>query len=109
MDMPISLIVEADEPALFYRTVSDAEIDLEPYDVKDGVYTAAFGPNGEIYDISTNGDVVMLTQLEGKYDVEGLKRVITRFLNSIGKMNQLHSDEPIAILLEKCTPFIQQP
>lgn len=43
----IRLIVAADEPALFYTSVSQAEMDLEAIDVRAGVYPVGYGPNGE--------------------------------------------------------------
>jgi hypothetical protein len=51
----IALIVAADEPALFVSSIERAEQALEAIDVEDGVYTAAFGPGGEVYDIETDG------------------------------------------------------
>lgn len=40
----IELVVAADEPALFYSSVQQAEMDLEVVDVRNGVYPGAFGP-----------------------------------------------------------------
>jgi hypothetical protein len=54
----IALIVAADEPALFVSSIEWAEQALEAIDVEDGVYTAAFGPGGEVYDIETEGTSV---------------------------------------------------
>jgi hypothetical protein len=51
----VNLIVAADEPAIFFASVHDAERWMEPVDVEDGVYGAAFGPAGEPHVISTDG------------------------------------------------------
>ena len=42
-----TLFVAADEPLLVFPSVSVAESHLEAIDVENGVYPAAFGPNGE--------------------------------------------------------------
>jgi hypothetical protein len=52
---PGALFVAADEPLLVYPSVGAAERDLEAIDVENGVYTAAYGPNGEPYRIRNEG------------------------------------------------------
>jgi hypothetical protein len=108
MDNSINLIVEADEPALFYHSIEDAEMDLEPYDVIDGVYKSIFGPNGEIYNISSEGHVVKIERLVGACDKNKLISVVKNFLVSIGKIEE--SDDSISLgdMLIECVPFIRE-
>lgn len=107
MQMPIALIVKADEPALFYRSVKDAEIDLEPYDVEAGIYTAAFGPLGEVYSISINDNRVIINRVSGQFDVEALRQVITGFLSAIDGQDSNYGDKSLNDLLRYCVPFIE--
>jgi len=58
---PIELIIAADEPALFFSSIKSAEGYLEATDVEDGIYTAAFGPNGESYQINAKENRVVIT------------------------------------------------
>lgn len=59
---PIQLIVAADEPALLFSSVKAAEGYLEAVDVRNGVYTAAYGPAGEPFSITAVGDHVVIRQ-----------------------------------------------
>ena len=49
---PSALFVAADEPLLVFPSVAAAERYLEAIDVENGVYPAAYGPNGELYRIN---------------------------------------------------------
>jgi len=57
----IELVVAADEPALFYSSVQQAEMDLEAVDVRDGVFPIAYGPDGQIFKLEAIGDRVRIT------------------------------------------------
>ena len=56
----IALIVAADEPALFFSSVNAAERYLEWIDVKDGVYSIAYDPDGSIYRLRHDGNRVII-------------------------------------------------
>ena len=100
------LIVEADEPAILFSSVSRAESYMEPIDVRNGVYTAAFGPQGESYSFSTDGDQVMVLLDESvPHNPERLKQILIRFLNAVHvTADQRESLEEI---LAKCARFVE--
>src|SRR5215208_1378838 len=100
------LIVEADEPAIFYSSVSRAESDLEPIDVLNDVYTAAFGPRGEQYLITTDGyNTTIVLDETVPPDPDRLKEVLLRFLDSV----KVPADqtETLEELLAKCVRFVE--
>ena len=106
MSNMISLIVAADEPALFYRDVASAENDLEVIDVRNGVYTAAYGPNGEIYHISEDSGVVSISREAGAENKpDELKKVLERFLSAVGET--IPESEDIGTLLNICERYVQ--
>ena len=104
--MSIALIIAADEPAVFYNNIESAELDLEAIDVERGVYTAAFGPRGEKYDIaSTGGRVRIARQPSMDESPEDLKKVLLEFLSA---MNIDVDDKArLSYLLDKCEPYVE--
>lgn len=74
----VKLIVAADEPALMFSSIQNAESYLEAIDVLDGVYRAAFGPAGERFNIEAAGDRVVIRRLDETPDPEGLVRLLRR-------------------------------
>ena len=80
-----ALFVAADEPMLIYQSVADAERDLEAIDVENGVYPAAFGPNGQPYAITTDGTGVLIVPTGEPEDPDALKSLLTRYLDAIGE------------------------
>jgi hypothetical protein len=100
------LIIEADEPALFYSSVSRAETDLEAIDVENGVYTAAFGPHGERFRIESDGKLVIISLDEDSPpEPERLKEVLVRFLNAVHV--SVDPTESVEELLQKCAPYTE--
>lgn len=102
--MDVALIVAADEPAAFYKSVAAAEADLEAIDVEEGVYTAAFGPRGEPYHIRSQGDAVIITRATDEPNQpQALRRILLDFLAAmhieVDDQAELHD------LLEKCEPY----
>ena len=97
----IALIVAADEPALFFASVRDAELSLEAIDVKNGVYSAAFGPKGEPYAISTDGKRVFIRKAGEPPQPEALKALILRFLYTDEDPSY---ESSLTSLLERCPP-----
>lgn len=98
----VHLIVEADEPVVFFASVRDAERWMEPVDVKDGVYSAAFGPAGEPHVISTDGKTVVIRPTGGAPQPEALKTLLLRYFSATG---QATSDEiSLPALLTRCSP-----
>jgi hypothetical protein len=95
--MTIRLIVAADEPALFFSSVEDAEGYLEAIDVENGVYTAAYGPGGEPYRISIEGDNVVISSTGGPPQPDKLKALLLLYLGDRGSP----TDE-LPLLLERC-------
>jgi hypothetical protein len=101
----ISLIVAADEPALFYSSVEAAEQDLEAIDVEDGIYSAAYGPDGALYQIEVKNDrvVIRLDNSEAPRP-EALKTLLLSFLSAIG--TPARQDDSLSALLDRCTPHL---
>ena len=74
----VQLVVAADEPALMFSSIENAETYLEAIDVRDGVYGAAFGPAGERFSIVTIGERVVIQRLDRAPDPEALAQLLRR-------------------------------
>ena len=98
----VKLIVAADEPAIFFASVQDAESWMEVIDVEDGVYSAAFGPNGEPYAIITDGTWVHLEGTGEAPQPEALKALLLKYFTAIGETPSTNLELPA--LLERCSP-----
>lgn len=98
----VGLIVAADEPAIFFVSLEDAERWMEPIDVKDGVYSAAFGPAGEPYAISTDGKYVNIRRTGDAARPEALKELLLCYFGSIGEATSDNASLPA--LLARCSP-----
>jgi hypothetical protein len=102
----ISLIIAADEPAIFYRSIGSAELDLESNDVLNGVYTAAFGTQGEVYNICSHDDRVKISRDQDKPDdPTSLRKILIRFLDAAGL--EFDNNLEISQLLTMCEPYAQ--
>lgn len=97
----IQLIVEADEPALFFSSVSRAEAYLEAIDVRDGVYPAAYGPDGQVFQLEAIGDRVQITAVAGSKAPDDLRALLLRYL-SAAKAHDVKSTETFSGLLARC-------
>jgi glycosyltransferase involved in cell wall biosynthesis len=98
----VKLIIAADEPALFYASVEDAERDLEAIDVENGVYGPAFGPNGEPYTISTDGTRVHIEATGAAPQPEALKALLLYYFDATGKT--VDANVELSALLQRCSP-----
>lgn len=98
---PINLIVAADEPAIFFASLEDAERWMEPIDVAEGVYSAAFGPAGEPHTISTDGTSVYIRQAGDMPQPDALRAVILRYLAATGET--VSDDVGLPALLDRCS------
>lgn len=106
MDRVINLIIEGDEPAIFYGDVESAEVDLEAIDVHNGLYRSLYGPKGEIYAISTDGDYVVITRAADQPDdPEGLANVLRTFLTVVDV--PYGEDDTLEDLLSRCERFVE--
>ncbi|MBU1383218.1 MAG: hypothetical protein KKG14_10240 [Alphaproteobacteria bacterium] len=98
----IKLIVAADEPALFYSSVSRAEMDLEAIDVRDGVYPVGYGPDGQVFKLEALGDRVRISQVEGlPPKPDDLRALLLRYLSAAG-VHDAEEAEPLGSLLARC-------
>lgn len=98
----IKLIVAADEPALFYSSVSQAEMDLEAIDVRDGVYPVGYGPDGQVFQLEAIGDRVRISQVEGlQPKPDDLRALLLRYLSATG-VHDVEDAEPLGSLLARC-------
>jgi hypothetical protein len=80
-----ALFVAADEPLLVFPSIAAAESYLEAVDVRNGVYRAAFGPNGKPYRIDSDGDDVVI-ELTGEPDrPDELRGLLSRYLEATGR------------------------
>jgi hypothetical protein len=80
-----TLFVEADESLLVSPSVEVAECYLEAVDVHAGTYPRAFGPSGEQFSITTNGETVIITSLDTPLDEDGLRALLRRSLPAVGE------------------------
>lgn len=101
----VNLIVAADEPAIFFASVEGAEQWMEPVDVQDAVYRAAFGPLGEVYKIETDGKTVTIRQTMDEPRPDALKAVLIRYFSAIGEAPK--DDVSLSALLDRCSPSYQ--
>lgn len=82
---PGALFVAADEPLLIYPSVAAAECHLEATDVKNGVYPAAYGPNGEPYRIASDGNRVII-EATGEPSRPGeFRLLLLRYLEAVDR------------------------
>lgn len=82
---PGALFVAADEPLLIYPSVAAAQRGLEAIDVRNGVYPAAYGPNGEPYRIDSDGDHVVIEPTGEPERPDELRGLLLRYLEATGR------------------------
>ncbi|HEV2746111.1 MAG TPA: hypothetical protein VGW34_02290 [Allosphingosinicella sp.] len=80
-----ALFVAADEPLLIFPCARAAEAHLEAIDVADGVYPAAYGPNGEHYRIRTSGQQVVIERSGEPDRPDELKALLLRYLQAVAR------------------------
>jgi len=98
----IELVVAADEPALFYSSVQQAETDLEAIDVRNGVYPIAYGPDGQVFYLEAIGDRVRIAQVEGlPPKPDDLRTLLLRYLSATG-VHDVGEAESLGSLLARC-------
>lgn len=101
----IQLVVAADEPALFFTSTGAAESYLEAVDVEEGIYTAAYGVNGEPYRIGVyGGSVVIHLDDEQAPKPDELRALLLLFLAN--KQPPVRGDEDLATLIQRCEPYV---
>lgn len=99
---PVNLIVLADEPAILFASISDAERWMELIDVRDGVYRAAFGPAGEPHSITTDGESVVIRQTGDAAEPDALRAVLLHYFAAMGET--MSDDISLPVLLGRCSP-----
>jgi len=82
---PGALFVAADEPLLVYPSVAAAERDLEAIDVENGVYPAAYGPNGEPYRVTSEGNCVIVKATGEPSRPDELRLLLLRYLEAMDR------------------------
>lgn len=97
----IELIVEADEPALFFSSVRRAEAYLEAIDVREGVYPVAYGPDGQVFHLKATGDRVRISSVEGSKAPDDLRALLLRYLSAAGE-HDVKSTDLLSNLLSRC-------
>ena len=80
-----ALFVAADEPLLVFPSVKAAEGYLEVIDVEDGVYPAAYGPNGEPFRVSSEGGRVAIEHTGEPNRPGELKALLLRYLEACSR------------------------
>lgn len=100
----IRLIVAADEPALFFSSIEAAERWLEAIDVRDGVYSALYGPGGEPFRIWAQDDRVLIAPEGTKPQPEKLRALLISFLGAVRQ--PVAENEPLPALLRRCEPYV---
>ena len=80
-----ALFVAADEPLLVFPSLRAAERWIEAIDVEDGVYPAAYGPNGDPYRIGTAGNRVVIEPTGEPNRPEELRVLLLRCLQTRGQ------------------------
>lgn len=100
VDVPREVVfVEADEPLLIFPNVTEAEKYLEATDVEDWVYRAAYGRDGQPFDIHTDGGAVRILPSAGENRPEELKLLLCRYFEACG--DPADEDEPLETLVAR--------
>ena len=94
-----ALFVAADEPLLVFPSVKAAERWIEPIDVENGVYPAAYGPRGEFYRIESVRKRVIIEPTGEPNRPEDLRVLLLRSLHSSGQT--FEDDAPIEELVQQ--------
>lgn len=79
------MFVAADEPLLVFSSATDAQGYLEAIDVEDGVYPAAYGPNGEAYSITAQDGLVLVERTGEPNRPDDLHRLLLNYLEAVGR------------------------
>ena len=98
----VALIVAADEPALFFSSIEAAEAWIEPTDVADGVYRAAYGPSGERYEVRTDNGRVVIAPADAHTAPEELRALLHRYFEASG--TAVAQTDELDDLLSRCRP-----
>jgi hypothetical protein len=102
---PISLIIAADEPALFFSSLEVAQKYLEAVDVLSGVYSEAYGPKGEPYDITVDQwDGVVIRRSGGASQPQRLRKILEAFLHACHL--PFSTDMSLQDLILLCSPYV---
>jgi hypothetical protein len=80
-----ALFVAADEPLLVFPSVRAAEAWLDAIDVENGVYPAAYGPNGEAFSIGSERNRVIIEPTGAPNRPDELKALLLRYLEASGR------------------------
>jgi len=104
-DRKIALIVAADEPALFFTSIKAAESYLETIDVENYEYSAAYDPDGRLYQIGTSGKRVVITpERDQPSDPAALKALLLGFLSEIGEPGS--EADSLETLIKRCERYV---
>lgn len=98
----VNFIVTADEPAIFFASVQEAESWMEPIDVQNGVFKEAYGPAGEPYSISTDGSCVSIEPTGEAPKAEELRYALLEVFAALGNHSSDHMT--LSELLDRCVP-----
>jgi hypothetical protein len=82
---PGALFVAAEELVLVYPSVAAAERNLEAVDVENGVYPVAYGPKGEPYRISSEGNRVIIEPTGEPRRPNELRSLLLLYLERTGR------------------------
>ena len=94
-----AIFVAADEPLLVYPSIAAAEAHLEAVDVRNGVYSAAYGLQGEPFSISADTGVVVIEPISKPPMPMQFKELLLRYLDETG--NPADPTESLVDLVEK--------
>lgn len=89
-----TLFIEGDEPLLVFSSVEMAEQQLEAIDIRNGVYTRAFGQTGELFSIEAEGESVVIRAIEQPADPDSLCALLRRSLQTVGEPVPPDADLP---------------
>jgi hypothetical protein len=96
---PGAVFVAADEPLLVFPSAAAAATWIEPIDVENGVYPAAYGPDGEHYQLGTQRNRVVIERTGEPNKPEDLRVLLVRYLESTGQA--FENDAPTSELVQQ--------
>lgn len=85
------IFIPADEPLLVFPSIRAAERYIEVTDIETGVYSVAYGPRAEPYNITHVGKKAVVQSVAGSCRPDDLKPLLIRYLEAIGQNPNLDS------------------
>ena len=107
--MKLPIIIAEGWDVILYDKIQDAELDLEPIDVKDGIYKG-YDAEGRLLRISTDGKKVRIFAVEDEHThAKELEDFLRECLEKVSEKAVADQSPDLASLLKACERFVYVP